>query len=90
MCHEMQAIARLMNLTSGTAMTDTRERNWQVVRRKMHETMPQFAADAHFIDLLAFVVDMCGASSACLRDLTNFHSKFVNPQLRRLRLRSPG
>ena len=52
----------------------------------MHETMPQFAADAHFIDLLAFLVDMGGFSSAFLRGLMNFHSKFVNPHLRRLRL----
>ena len=39
-----------------------------------------------FIDVFAFVVDMGGFSSAFLRDLMSFHSKFVNPHLRRLRL----
>ena len=42
--------------------------------------------DKNFIDLYAFVVDMGANESTFLHGLKAFHEKFVNPQIRRLRL----
>ena len=61
-CHEMQALARLMTLTSSSVLAG-RHSQWEFVQRRMRETMPQFADDNNFIDLYAFVVDMGGATS---------------------------
>ena len=60
-CHEMQALSRLMTLSSSPAVA-AGNATWQFVVQRMRETMPQFADDKNFIDLYAFVVDM-GATS---------------------------
>ena len=83
--HEMQAISRLMGLASSPVVTEKKNK-WEYVLRRMRETMPQFCDDKNFIDLYAFVADMGGDQSWFLHDLKVFHQKFVNPQLRRLRL----
>ena len=82
-CHEMQALSRLMTLTSAVAETQL---SWEYVLSKVRETMPQFVSDKNFIDLYAFVVDLGGQTSPFLNDLRAFHQRFVNPHLRRLRM----
>ena len=84
-CHEMQALSRLMTLTSSSAVAE-RSLKWEYVLRRMRETMPQFADDPNVLDLYAFVVDMGADKSSFMHDLRDFHLKFVNPKLRRLRL----
>ena len=84
-CHEMQALARLMTITASPAVAGG-HRSWEVAQKSMRLTMPEFANDKHFIDLFAFVLDMGGETSKFLEDLKAFHTKFVNPQIRRLRL----
>ena len=61
-CHEMQALARLMTITASPAVAE-RDRSWEVAQKSMRATMPEFANDKHFIDLFAFVLDMGGTSS---------------------------
>ena len=84
-CHEMQAISRLMTLTSTPTVVGT-PNPWEVVLTRMRETMPQFCEDKCFIDMYSFVVDMGAQASVFLVDLKNFHQKFVNAKVRRLRL----
>ena len=84
-CHEMQALSALMSMTASSLVKE-RHRSWEEAQHKMQKTMPQFANDAHFIDLFAFMMDMGGDQSTFLVDLKTFHTKFVNPQVRRLKL----
>ena len=62
-CHEMQALSRLMTLTSSSAVAE-RSLKWEYVLRRMRETMPQFADDPNVLDLYAFVVDMGADTSS--------------------------
>ena len=83
--HEMQALSRLMTLTSGSAKVGARL-SWESVMSRVSETMPEFTTDKNFIDLYAFVVDLGGEQSVFLQDLKAFHQRFVNPKLRKARL----
>ena len=84
-CHEMQALSRLMTLV-GSPTVVGKQNQWQFVVGRMRETMPQFCDDKNFLDMYAFVADMGADGSKFLHDLKEFHQKFVNPQVRRLRL----
>ena len=83
--HEMQALSRLMTLTSSSAVAGARL-SWQSVYARVQETLPEFSDDKNFIDLYSFVVDLGGAQSFFLQDLKSFHQRFVNPKKRRVRL----
>ena len=85
--HEMQALSRLMTLTASSAVAEARM-SWEFVLSRVRQTMAEFARDKNFIDLYSFVVDLGGQQSSFLADLKSFHQRFVNPQLRRLRLDS--
>ena len=84
-CHEMQALSRLMTL-AGSPVVTGKQNQWEFVVGRMRETMPQFCDDKNFLDLYAFVADMGADGSKFLHDLKELHQKFVNPQVRRLRL----
>ena len=58
--HEMQALSRLMTLTSASAFAERRltGHGCQQVALKMRGAMPQFVDDKHLFDLLGFVTDM--------------------------------
>ena len=83
--HEMQALSRLMTLTSSSAVAGA-GLSWEAVMGKVRETMPEFTSDKNFIDLYAFVVDLGAGKSIFLQDLKTFHQRFVNPKIRRVRL----
>ncbi|MCP4243426.1 MAG: hypothetical protein GY772_22970 [bacterium] len=48
--------------------------------------MPAFARSPHFADLFRFVVDLGASSGPFLQDLRDFHEKWVDPKVRRVRL----
>ena len=82
--HEMQAISKLSAVTSALTVVG-QQVAWQSVRDRMRETMPQFAEDEHFLELFRFVVDLGAHAAPFITDLRNFHDKFVDPKLRKVR-----
>ena len=52
--------------------------------------MPQFAGDEGLLDCYTFIVDLGSASTPCHGDLHAFHEKWVDPRLRKLRLKFFG
>ena len=51
----------------------------------MKDTMPQFIADEHFLELFRFVVDLGAQAGPFIADLRSFHDKFVDPKVRNVR-----
>ena len=51
----------------------------------MKDTMPQFIADEHFLELFRFVVDLGAQAGPFIADLRSFHDKFVDPKVRKVR-----
>jgi hypothetical protein len=85
--HEMQAFSQLCSLAASMhssrifAATDV-----EFIRCQLARTMPQFAADAHFLDMYKFIVDIGCHDAPFVKDLMAFHQQFVDPKIRRLRL----
>ena len=77
--HEMQALSRLMTLTFSSAVAE-RSSKWEYVLRRMRETMPQLADDAHVLDLSSFVVDMGPTSQAFFARPSAFPSEACQPK----------
>ena len=85
--HEMQAFSYLCSLASNkhsgriAASADV-----EFIRDQLARTMPQFAADEHFLDMYRFIVDIGSFEAPFVKDLMAFHQHFVDPKVRRLRL----
>ena len=56
LAHEMQAISKLSAVTSALTVVG-QQVAWRTARDRMKDTMPQFTADEHFLELFRFVVD---------------------------------
>ena len=85
LAHEMQAVSRMITLTTASAVAEARL-SCQAAQLRLRETLPQFADDANFLDLYSFVIDLGAGRAPFLSDLKRFHEKFVDPMLRRVRL----
>ncbi|MCP4245162.1 MAG: hypothetical protein GY772_31875, partial [bacterium] len=83
--HEMQALASLSRICFTFAVAE-RHLSFEAARAKLRETMPAFAQDENFPDLFRFVVDLGASSGPFLQDLREFHEKWVDPKVRRVRL----
>ena len=85
MAHEMQAIAKVMDITNALAAAGQAVA-WGSVQRKLRMTMPAFANDDSFLELFRFVVEMGSGNAPFLKDLRAFHETFVDAKQRRIRL----
>ena len=83
--HEMQAVSRMIALTTASAMAEA-TLSCQAAQAKLKETLPHFADDVNYLDLYSFVIDLGGGKAPFLDDLRRFHEKFVDPTVRRIRL----
>lgn len=81
--HEMQALSAVCRTT---ALVRAGRLSVEWVRSQLALTLPEFASDESFMDLFRFCIDLGGEDAAFLGDLRQFHEKFVNPELRRVKL----
>ena len=87
MTHEMQAVAKLCTLAPVLAEHALAETTAvEQARVVLARTMPRYAEDENFIEMYRSVVDLGANQATFLKDLHDFHARFVDPQLRRLRL----
>ena len=87
MAHEMQAIAKVMDITNALA-TAGQAVAWGTVQKRLRWTMPGFANDDAFLELFRFVVELGAGSAPFLNDLRVFHENYVDAKQRRIRLRT--
>ena len=90
MAHEMQAVSRVATLASVLAEVRLGVKLDEAVRLRLASTMPRYAEDEHYLELFNFIINVGGQGGQFLVDLRDFHKKFVDPAIRRLRLSTFG
>jgi len=86
--HEMEAMSALSGITSAIAEAGLSKAIVAKCRERLSLTMPQFAEDEHFLQMLEFVHDLGSQKGGFVSDLKEFHNRFVDASTRRLRLSS--
>ncbi|MCP4243034.1 MAG: hypothetical protein GY772_20975 [bacterium] len=83
--HEMQALAALSRICYTFAVAE-RHLSVESAHAKLREPRPELSQHERYPDLFRFVVDLGASSGPFLQALREFHEKWVDPKVRRVRL----
>ena len=83
--HEMELISSLSRWCSKSSAI-AEQHTFDLAREAMMVTYPELVQDAEFVNVFKLVIDLGADGAPFLASLQSFASKFVNPQVRRLRL----
>ncbi len=80
--HEMETISALCRICKRSASLGAKDAmRFEAVQSQLALVLPQAAQDPDLVQLLRFVVDMGGEDANWIKDLRDFHTKFVDPKV---------